>query len=98
VEAARGADFWVTEAVYGASLERAQTAGLPGIDVLLREAESHPRLEAIGALAVQAGVRSVVLTRLRPPPPFASQYEGVVEDGGFRGRVHVPEDGDRLEP
>ena len=95
---ARGADFWVTEAVYGASLERAQTAGFPGIDVLLREAESHPRLEAIGALAVQAGVRSVVLTRLRPPPPFASQYEGVVEDGGFRGRVHVPEDGDRLEP
>jgi ribonuclease BN (tRNA processing enzyme) len=98
VEAARGADFWVTEAVYGASLERARTAGLPGIDVLLHEAEAHPRLEAIGALAVRAGVRSVVLTRLRPPPPFASQYEDVVEGGGFRGRVHVPDDGDRLSP
>jgi len=47
---------------------------------------------------VQAGARSVVLVRLRPPPPFASQYESVVEDGGFRGRVHVPADGDRLTP
>jgi ribonuclease BN (tRNA processing enzyme) len=98
VEAARGADFWVTEAVYGASLERAREAGVPGLDALLREAESHPRLEAIGGLAARAGVRSVVLTRLRPPPPFASQYESVVEEGGFRGRVHVPEDGDRLTP
>ena len=97
-EAARGADFWVTEAVYGASLERARAAGLPGLDVLLHEAESHPRLEALGALAARAGVRSVVLTRLRPPPPFASQYADVVEEGGFRGRVHVPEDGERLEP
>jgi ribonuclease BN (tRNA processing enzyme) len=97
-EAARGADFWVTEAVYGASLERAREAGLPGIDVLLREAEAHPRLEAIGALALRAGVRSVVLTRLRPPPPFASQYQDVVEEGGFRGRVHVPDDGEQLTP
>jgi ribonuclease BN (tRNA processing enzyme) len=97
-EAARGADFWVTEAVYGASLERARAAGMPGIEVLLREAEAHPRLEAIGALAVRAGARSVVLTRLRPPPPFAWQYEGVVEEGGFRGRVHVPEDGEYLTP
>ena len=97
-EAAQGADFWVTEAIYGASLERAREAGLPGLDVLLREAETHPRLEAIGGLAARAGVRSVVLTRLRPPPPFASQYESVVEGGGFRGRVHVPEDGERLTP
>jgi len=96
--AARGADFWVTEAVYGASLERASEAGLPGLDVLMREAEAHPRLEAIGALAARAGVKSVVLTRLRPPPPFASQYEGVVEDGGFRGPVYVAEDGERLTP
>jgi ribonuclease Z len=96
--AARGADFWVTEAVSGASLERAREAGVAGLDALLREAEAHPRLEAIGALASEAGVRSVVLTRLRPPPPFASQYESAVEEGGFRGRVHVPDDGDRLTP
>jgi ribonuclease Z len=96
--AARGADFWVTEAVYGASLERAREGGADGLDALLREADAHPRLEALGALAAQAGARSLVLVRLRPPPPFASQYEGVVEDGGFRGPVHVPADGDRLEP
>ncbi len=98
VAAARGATFWVTEAVYGASLERARDAHSEGIDVLLREAESHPRLEALGALAARAAARSVVLVRLRPPPPFASQYQSVVEDGGFHGRVHVPDDGDRLTP
>jgi ribonuclease BN (tRNA processing enzyme) len=96
--AARGAHFWVTEAVYGASLERAREGHADGLDVLLREADSRPRLEALGAVATQAGVRSLVLVRLRPPPPFASQYESVVEDGGFRGPVHVPADGDRLEP
>lgn len=96
--AARNADFWVTEAVYGASLERAREARADGIEALLREAAGHPQLEALGALAVEAGARSVVLVRLRPPPPFASQYESVIEDGGFRGRVHVPADGDRLTP
>ena len=88
----------MTEAVYGASLDRARDAGSEGIDGLLREAAAHPRLEALGALAVKAGAHSVVLVRLRPPPPFASQYQSVVEDGGFRGRVHVPADGDRLTP
>jgi ribonuclease BN (tRNA processing enzyme) len=96
--AAAGADFWVTEAVYGAALDRAREAGAEGADALLREAAFHPRLEALGALAAKAGARSVVLVRLRPPPPFASQYEDVVEEGGFRGPVHVPEDGDRLTP
>ena len=96
--AAQHATFWVTEAVYGASLERASEADLDGTGALRREAEGHPRLEALGALAARAGVHSVVLVRLRPPPPFASQYETVLEEGGFHGRVHVPEDGDRLTP
>ena len=96
--AAEHATFWVTEAVYGAALERAREAGAEGLDVLLHEAEAHPRLEALGALALRAGVHSVVLVRLRPPPPFAWQYERVVEEGGFRGPVYVPADGDRLTP
>jgi ribonuclease BN (tRNA processing enzyme) len=96
--AAQDATFWVTEAVYGAALDRAREAGADGTGALLREAEGHSRLEALGALATRAGVHSVVLVRLRPPPPFASQYETVVEEGGFHGRVHVPEDGDRLTP
>jgi ribonuclease BN (tRNA processing enzyme) len=96
--AARGADFWVSEAVYGASLERARESGADGLDALLREADAHPRLEALGPLAVQAGAKSLVLVRLRPPPPFAWQYEDVVQEGGFRGNVHVPGDGERLTP
>jgi ribonuclease BN (tRNA processing enzyme) len=96
--AAKEATFWVTGAVYGASLERAREAGLDGTGALLDEAAYHPRLEALGAIAARAGVHSLVLVRLRPPPPFASQYERVVEEGGYRGPVHVPEDGDRLTP
>ena len=96
--AAQQATFWVTEAVYGAALDRAREADLDGYEALRREADGHPRLEALGALATRAGVHSVVLVRLRPPPPFASQYETVLEEGGFRGNVHVPEDGDRLTP
>lgn len=92
------ATFWVTEAIYGESLDRAKGAGSAGIDALLREAAAHPRLEALAEPARRAGVHSVVLVRLRPPPPFAYQYEDVLEAGGFRGRVHVPQDGDRLEP
>jgi ribonuclease Z len=41
VGAAHGADFWVTEAVSGASLDRAREAGVEGLDALLREAETH---------------------------------------------------------
>jgi ribonuclease BN (tRNA processing enzyme) len=98
VHAAQDADFWVTEAIYGASLDRAHEAGSEGLEAMLREAEAHPRLEALGGLAQRAGVRSLVLTRLRPPPPFAFQYEDVVEQGGFRGPVYVPDDGERLTP
>jgi ribonuclease BN (tRNA processing enzyme) len=98
VAAAAGADFWVSEAVYGVSLERARESGTEGLELLLAEAATHPTLEALGALAARAEVRSLVLVRLRPPAPFAWQYERVIEEGGFRGPVHVPEDGDQLTP
>ncbi len=80
-------------ALYGASLDTALEAGAERPEVLRREAARHFRLEDLGALAGRAGVRQVVLTRLRPPPVFDFQYERIV-GSGFRGQVEVAADGD----
>jgi ribonuclease BN (tRNA processing enzyme) len=95
VEAARGADAWVHEALYGASLDRALAAEPANAEALAREASLHTRLEAAGELAARAGVRRLVLVRLRPPPVLAFQYERIV-GRTFRGVVEIPEDGDVL--
>ena len=95
---ARGASLFVVEAVYDASLALAEEAGLPNLPVLRAEAALHPRLEDIGALATRADVQAIVLTRLRPPPVFAFQYERLVAQNFRRGPVFVAADGDRFTP
>jgi ribonuclease BN (tRNA processing enzyme) len=95
---ASGADLLVHEAVYGASL----AAALEGLeadraDVLRQEAEIHPRLETIGELAREMGVKTLVLTRLRPPPVYDFQYESIVRED-FDGRVVIADDGDEITP
>ena len=95
---ASGADLLVHEAVYGASLE----AALEGLEaerasVLRQEAEIHPRLETIGELAREMGVKTLVLTRLRPPPVYDFQYESIVRED-FGGRVVIADDGDEITP
>jgi ribonuclease BN (tRNA processing enzyme) len=95
---ASGADLLVHEAVYGASL----AAALEGLEaeraeVLRREAEIHPRLETIGELAREMGVKTLVLTRLRPPPVYDFQYESIVRED-FGGRVVIADDGDEITP
>jgi ribonuclease Z len=94
--AAERADLLFTEGVYLASLD---AAGEVGADVaqLREEAKLHVALEAVGELATRAGVRGVVLTRLRPPPAFHFQYERLVRET-FRGPVEVAEDGERFTP
>lgn len=97
VALARGADLLVAEAVVGASLEAAREAGVERIDVLEAEADRHLRLEEIGSLAARAGVRTLVLTRLRPPPVFDFQYEQPLADT-FRGRIVLAEDATLVTP
>jgi ribonuclease Z len=93
----RGADLLVHEALYGASLEAALEAGVERADSLLREAENHPRLETIGALAQKMGVATLVLTRLRPPPVYDFLYQRIVRED-FGGRVVIADDGDEITP
>lgn len=90
---AAGADALVVAAIYGASLQAAAEAGADRMDVLEREAAGTLRLEDVGSVAARAGVRTLVLTRLRPPPIFDLQYERLVAET-FRGRVVVARDGE----
>ena len=57
----------------------------------------HTSVEAVGGLARRAGVETLVLVRLRPPPVYSLQLTGVV-GRTFDGRVVVAEDGDRITP
>jgi len=93
-----GADLLVHEAIYGASLAAAlEELEAERADVLRREAESHPKLETVGELAREMGVRTLVLTRLRPPPVYGFQYRNIVGED-FGGRVVIADDGDEITP
>jgi len=97
LEASRDADTLVVSVIFGASLEAAAEAGVDRIDVLEREAERHLRVESVAELATRAGVRQLVLTRLRPPPVFDFQFRRLVQ-AGFRGSVVIASDGDLIRP
>jgi ribonuclease BN (tRNA processing enzyme) len=96
-ELAAGADIWVQEAVSGEALDQAIEAGVPNADAVAREGALHARLEEIGALGAHARVRTLVLTRLRPPPVLEVLYERNAA-AGFRGRVVIASDGDLVTP
>jgi ribonuclease Z len=98
VEMARGADLLVHEAVDVPSAEAAEQVGL-GVSPqeLAREARLHGSVEAAGRLAQRAGVTTLALVRLRPPPVYAIQLTSRVDDH-FAGRILVPDDGDEVRP
>jgi ribonuclease Z len=98
VELARGAGVLVHEAASVPSAEAAREAGLDATpEELAREARLHTTIEAVGALAQRAGVETLVLVRLRPPPVFAIQVTSQVDDH-FLGRIVVADDGDEIRP
>jgi ribonuclease BN (tRNA processing enzyme) len=96
VRAAEKAELLATEGVYQGSLDQATEAGAD-VSRLREEAQRHLALEAVGEVATRAGVRGLLLARLRPPPAFHYQYENLVEQT-FRGPVHIAEDGETITP
>lgn len=96
---ATGADFWVHEAVHGesvrAGIEAMGETDPDGAKRLEREAALHADLEQAATEANRAGVKTLVLVRLRPPPVLAWQYERLVGQR-FGGNVIIPEDGDEI--
>ncbi len=95
---ARGTDLLVHEAVYEAALAATlEELDAERAELLRKEAELHPKLETIGALAREMGVATLVLTRLRPPPVYAFQYRSIVGEE-FDGQVLIPDDGEEIRP
>jgi ribonuclease BN (tRNA processing enzyme) len=95
VALAKGADVLVVEALHGESIRQAIESGVADRARLERELALHLATDDVGGLAQRAGVHSVVLVRLRPPPLFAFQYERLVAKT-FSGRIVVPDDGDEI--
>jgi ribonuclease BN (tRNA processing enzyme) len=98
VEFARDADMLVHEGVYIPPTEDLEDAGVVADPKRLeQEAAIHTSLLDVGDLATRAGVDSLALVRLRPPPFFALQISSIVSET-FQGRILIPEDGDSLTP
>jgi ribonuclease Z len=97
VELAQGADVLVAEGFHSVSVETALELGAGDPERLRREAAQHAPLEEVGALAAQAGVRRLVLSRLRPPPLLDWEYRRIARER-FAGEVAVASDGDVFTP
>ena len=64
---------------------------------MARERVLHTSIMDVGDLASHAGVATLVLVRLRPPPFFRLQLTSLVSDS-YSGSVVIPDDGDELVP
>jgi len=95
---AQGANMLVHEAVYVPPREVAEQLELDeDPERLAREAREHTAIDAVGALARKAGVETLVLVRLRPPPVYDLQITSVVDDT-FDGHIAIADDGDEFTP
>jgi ribonuclease BN (tRNA processing enzyme) len=98
-EFARGAKLLLHEASFSLTPDQVPNLELPPetAERLLREARLHTAVDAVGDLARRAGVETLGLVRLRPPPAFRTQLRNLVDDS-FSGSIWIPEDGDELTP
>jgi len=97
-EFARGAHMLVHEAAYVPTIEEARQAGIEeDPESLERQARMHTTLTRVGGLAMRAGVETLVLVRLRPPPIYDLQVTSLVNDS-FDGTIIVANDGDEIVP
>ena len=98
IEFARGANMLVHEAVYVPPPEDVEAAGvIADPERLRREGALHTSVLDIGELGRRAGVDTLVLVRMRPPPFYDIQVSGPVSNT-FKGAIEIPEDGDELQP
>lgn len=98
VELARGADVLVHEAVFVPTPQIAEEMGMETEPrLLLREASEHTAIADVGGIAQRAGVGTLVLVRMRPPPIYDLQITSVVDDT-FSGRIVIADDGTEITP
>ena len=95
---ARGASVLVHEAAFIPGPEVAHELGIEAqAERLQREGALHTALADVGALAARAGVGTLVLVRLRPPPVYDLQITSLVDDS-FDGRIVIASDSQEITP
>ena len=95
---ATGAHLLVHEGAMIPTPEEAAELGLEEApETLLREAKFYGTLKAAGGVARRAGIETLVLVRLRPPPVYEVQITSIVDDQ-FQGRIEIADDGDEFQP
>lgn len=95
---ARGAGLLLHQAVMVPTPEEATELGIDeDPEKLRREAAIHTSFEEAGDIARRAGVDTLVLVRLRPPPVYDLQLTMIIDDH-FDGRIDVADDGDEFTP
>lgn len=98
IEFARGADVLVHDGAYIPPSEDLEPAGVVAdAERLANEAAISTPLLGVGKIATRAGVPTLMLIRLRPPPFFDLQVRSIVANE-FAGEILVPEDGDEVAP
>jgi ribonuclease BN (tRNA processing enzyme) len=98
IEFARGAHLLVHEATFVPGPELSAQLGLDDrLERLEREAALHTQIGDVGELARRAGIETLALVRLRPPPAYDLQLTSIVGEA-FDGRIVVADDGDELRP
>lgn len=98
VEQAKGAHLWVHYAVMLPPPDQAKELGIDeDPEVLRRQWALHTDVTQVGSLAQRAGVGTLVLVRLRPPPVYDFQITSLIDDA-YTGRIVVSEDGQELTP
>lgn len=97
IEAAMGADVLFHEATIIPDADTAEEAGITiDPDLLRLEVKLHTALVDVGSIAARAGVGTLVLTRMRPPPFYNFQITGTVQKT-FDGEIIVAADGVEIE-
>ncbi|RIL02204.1 MAG: hypothetical protein DCC71_16675 [Proteobacteria bacterium] len=97
VAAATGAALLVGAGFFDASIEAAIEAGAENPEQLRREAALHLPLARLAEAATRAGVGTLVVTRLEPPPLFDEQYRTTVRTQ-FRGEVWIASECAQIAP
>lgn len=98
IDFSRGADLLVHDGAYIPPTEDLEPAGVVAdAERLAREAEISTPLLGVGKIATRAGVSTLMLIRLRPPPFFDLQVRSIVANE-YAGRIVVARDGDEVSP
>lgn len=94
---ATGATLLVGAGFYAKSVEMGIEAGAANAEQLRRDAALQLPLERLAEAATRAGVGTLLVTRLQPPPLFDEQYRTAAREN-FAGRAVIASECDEVAP